>query len=199
MANLPMTRRTPRQENAVRYASLRRGTGAHARDFAVSRELPSHPELLNWLAVEFRASRWDVKRLFRLVVESSTYRQSGATTAEKHEKDPHDRLLPRRPRIRMIGEMIRDAAPSSSRLLVAAPGDPSLKPYQSEGVDKAVAVLESDTHFCQPHIATGSIAAASTPSGNGAHPRRRWMFSIHPAARPARLAANRPTPRSRRS
>ena len=86
-------------------------------DFGVSGELPSHPELLDWLAVEFRESGWDVKRLFRLMVESATYRQSAATTPEKREKDPHNRLLSRGPRFRMDGEMIRDAALACSGLL----------------------------------------------------------------------------------
>ena len=93
------------------------GTGLvrTAGDFGVSGELPSHPELLDWLAVEFRESGWDVKRLFRLMVESATYRQSAAVTPEKREKDPHNRLLSRGPRFRMDAEMIRDAALSCQR------------------------------------------------------------------------------------
>ena len=77
-------------------------------DFGVTGELPSHPELLDWLAVEFRETGWDVKRLFRLMVESSAYRQSAAATPEKLEKDPFNRLLSRGPRFRMDAEMIRD-------------------------------------------------------------------------------------------
>ncbi len=119
-------------------------------DFGVSGELPSHPELLDWLAVEFRSSGWDVKGLFRLIVESATYRQSAAVTPEKREKDPHNRLLSRGPRFRMDAEMIRDAALASSGLLVGKIGGPSVKPYQPEGVWEAVAMPESNTHFYRP-------------------------------------------------
>ncbi len=119
-------------------------------DFGVSGELPSHPELLDWLAVEFRASGWDVKQLFRLMVESSVYRQSAGVTPVKRENDPHNRLLSRGPRFRMDAEMIRDAALASSGSLVGKLGGPSVKPYQPEGVWEAVAMPESNTHFYQP-------------------------------------------------
>jgi hypothetical protein len=121
-----------------------------AGDFGVTGELPSHPELLDWLAVDFRESGWDVKRLFRMMVESSTYRQSAATTLEKREKDPHNRLLSRGPRFRMDGEMIRDAALSCGGHLAGTLGGRSVKPYQPEGVWEAVAMPESNTHFYQP-------------------------------------------------
>ncbi len=121
-----------------------------AGDFGVTGELPSHPELLDWLAVDFRESGWDMKRIFRMVVESSTYRQSAAATPEKREKDPHNRLLSRGPRFRMDGEMIRDAALSCGDLLVGTLGGPSVKPYQPEGVWEAVAMPESNTHFYRP-------------------------------------------------
>ena len=121
-----------------------------AGDFGVSGELPSHPELLDWLAVEFRESGWDVKRLFRMMVESSTYRQSTTTSPEKREKDPHNRLLSHGPRFRMDGEMIRDAALACSGLMVGTLGGPSVKPYQPEGVWEAVAMPESNTHFYRP-------------------------------------------------
>jgi hypothetical protein len=121
-----------------------------AGDFGVTGEIPSHPELLDWLAVEFRTSGWDLKRLFRLIVESSTYRQSAVLTRENREKDPHNRLLSRGPRFRMDGEMIRDAALGSSGLLVGKIGGPSVKPYQPEGVWEAVAMPESNTHFYRP-------------------------------------------------
>jgi Protein of unknown function (DUF1553)/Protein of unknown function (DUF1549)/Planctomycete cytochrome C/Concanavalin A-like lectin/glucanases superfamily len=121
-----------------------------AGDFGVTGELPSHPELLDWLAVEFRESGWDVKRLFRMMVESSAYRQSAAATPEKREKDPQNRLLSRGPRFRMDGETIRDAALSCSGLLVGTLGGPSVRPYQPEGVWEAVAMPESNTHFYVP-------------------------------------------------
>ena len=119
-------------------------------DFGVSGELPTHPELLDWLALEFQASGWDVKRLARLLVESATYRQSAAVTEAKREKDPHNRLLSRGPRFRMDAEMIRDTALSSSKTLVGKLGGPSVKPYQPDGVWEAVAMPESNTHDFRP-------------------------------------------------
>jgi hypothetical protein len=116
-------------------------------DFGVSGELPSHPELLDWLALEFRASGWNVKHLFRLMVESATYRQSAAGTPEGRQRDPSNRLLSRGPRFRMDAEMIRDSALASSGILVDKLGGPSVKPYQPEGVWEAVAMPESNTHF----------------------------------------------------
>jgi hypothetical protein len=114
-------------------------------DFGVSGELPSHPELLDWLAVEFRESGWDVKRFFKLLVMSSTYRQSAAATPEAIEKDPQNRLLSRGPRFRMDGEMVRDYALAASGLLARKIGGPSVKPYQPDGVWEAVAMIGSNT------------------------------------------------------
>jgi hypothetical protein len=116
-------------------------------DLGISGELPSHPELLDWLAMEFRESGWDVKQLFRLMVESATYRQAAVSTPEKREKDPQDRLLSRSPRFRLDAEVIRDSALCASGLLLGTLGGPSVKPYQPEGVWEAVAMPESDTHF----------------------------------------------------
>lgn len=116
-----------------------------AGDLGTSGELPSHPELLDWLAVEFREGGWNVKDLFRLMLTSSTYRQSAAATPEKVEKDPTNRLLSRGPRFRMDAEVVRDAALAASGLLVRKVGGPSVKPYQPEGVWEAVAMPESNT------------------------------------------------------
>ena len=114
-------------------------------DFGVSGELPSHPELLDWLAVEFRESGWNVKHLFKLIVTSSAYRQSAQVTPEKLEKDPQNRLVSRGPRFRMDAEMVRDYALSAGGLLVKKIGGPSVKPYQPEGVWEAVAMYGSNT------------------------------------------------------
>jgi hypothetical protein len=114
-------------------------------DFGVAGEMPSHPELLDWLAVEFRESGWDVKRFYKLLVTSATYRQSAAVTKEKLEKDPHNRLLSRGPRFRMDAEMLRDEALAASGLLVRKLGGPSVRPYQPDGVWEAVAMRESNT------------------------------------------------------
>ncbi|MGE3822086.1 MAG: DUF1553 domain-containing protein, partial [Isosphaeraceae bacterium] len=128
------------------------GTGLvrTAGDFGVAGELPSHPELLDWLAVEFRERGWDVKKFFRMLVTSATYRQSAVTTPEKREKDPENRLLSRGPRFRMDAEMVRDYALAASGLLSKRIGGPSVKPYQPEGVWEAVAMIGSNTRDYKP-------------------------------------------------
>jgi len=118
-----------------------------AEDFGNTGERPSHPELLDWLAVEFRESGWDVKRLYKLMVTSSAYRQAALTTPEKRERDPQNRLLSRGPRFRMDAEMVRDAALAASGLLVRKVGGPSVKPYQPDGIWDAVAMDGSNTRF----------------------------------------------------
>jgi hypothetical protein len=123
------------------------GTGIvrTAGDFGVAGELPSHPELLDWLAIEFRESGWDMQKLLRLIVTSATYRQSSQVTPEKLEKDAANRLLSRGPRYRLDAEMIRDYALAASGLLVRKIGGPSVKPYQPEGVWEAVGMIGSNT------------------------------------------------------
>lgn len=125
------------------------GTGIvrTSEDFGAMGEPPSHPELLDWLAVEFRDGGWDVKKLFRLILTSATYRQDSAATPEKLLKDPANRLLSRGPRFRMDAEMIRDAALAAAGLLSSKIGGPSVKPYQPDGVWEAVAMPESNTRF----------------------------------------------------
>jgi mono/diheme cytochrome c family protein len=116
-----------------------------AEDFGTMGERPVNPSLLDWLAVEFLESGWDVKHLFKLMVTSAAYRQSAAVTPEKLEKDPQNRLLSRGPRFRMDAEMVRDYALATSGLLVKKIGGPSVKPYQPDGVWEAVAMPESNT------------------------------------------------------
>mgnify|MGYP005836556987 CR=1 FL=1 len=125
------------------------GTGLvkTAEDFGSQGEPPVNQDLLDWLAVEFRESRWDVKRLLRLLVTSSAYRQAALATPEKLEKDPGNRLLSRGPRFRLDAEAIRDTALAASGLLVEKLGGPSVKPYQPGGIWEAVAMLSSDTRF----------------------------------------------------
>jgi hypothetical protein len=118
-------------------------------DFGIAGELPSNPELLDWLAVDFRESGWDVKRLFKLMVTSAAYRQSALATPEKIEKDPQNILLSRGPRFRMDAEMIRDAALAASGLLVEKIGGPSVKPYQPPGVWESIAMDVSNTRTYQ--------------------------------------------------
>jgi hypothetical protein len=125
------------------------GTGIvkTAEDFGIMGEAPVNQPLLDWLAVEFRESGWDVKHIFKLMVTSATYRQSAQATPEKIDKDPANRLLSRGPRFRMDAEMVRDYALAASGLLVRKVGGPSVKPYQPADVWEAVAMPESNTHF----------------------------------------------------
>jgi hypothetical protein len=120
-----------------------------AGDFGVSGELPSHPELLDWLAVEFRESDWDVKQFFKLLVTSATYRQSATVTPAALAADPENKLLSRGPRFRMDAEMVRDLALAASGLLSPKIGGPSVKPYQPPGVWEAVAMIGSNTRDYQ--------------------------------------------------
>ncbi|MGL6073670.1 MAG: DUF1553 domain-containing protein [Fimbriiglobus sp.] len=123
------------------------GTGLvrTAGDFGISGELPSHPELLDWMALEFREKNWDMKQFFKMILMSNTYRQAALVTPEKLEKDPANTWLSRGPRFRMDAEMIRDYALSASGLMVNKIGGPSVKPYQPDGVWEAVAMIGSDT------------------------------------------------------
>jgi hypothetical protein len=133
------------------------GTGLvkTADDFGSQGEPPSHPELLDWLAVDFRESGWDMKRFYKQILMSSAYRQSAQTTPAKLAKDPDNRLLSRGPRFRMDAEMVRDYALAASGLLVRQIGGPSAKPYQPEGIWEAVAMLGSNTRFYEPDKGDG--------------------------------------------
>ena len=127
-------------------------------DFGQQGEWPSHPELLDWLAVEFRAEpgsqpielgstsvrAWDVKRMLRLIVTGSTYRQSSQTSEDLRQRDPDNRLLARGSRLRLPAEMVRDQALAASGLLVEQLGGPSVKTYQPEGLWKDLAGLDYD-------------------------------------------------------
>ncbi len=127
-----------------------RGLVETSGDFGVMGTRPSHPELLDWLAVEFRESGWEVKKLYRLLVTSATYRQSAAVTPDRLAKDPGNRLLSRGPRFRMDGEVLRDAALAAAGLLVEKVGGPSVKPYQPPGLWEEVAMPESNTKHYEP-------------------------------------------------
>ncbi len=116
-----------------------------AGDFGVAGEQPSHQALIDWLVVDFREHNWDVKRIFKLMVMSETYRQSSVTTPEKLDKDPENRLLARGPRFRMDAEMVRDTALEASGLLVEKIGGPSTRPYQPSGIWNTVGMPEGDT------------------------------------------------------
>ena len=121
-----------------RYWQMLFGTGLvkTVEDFGSQGEWPSHPELLDWLALEFREQGWDLKRLLKLIVTSETYLQDSRLTPELLQRDPENRLLARAPRYRWPAEMIRDQALLASGLLVEKIGGPSVKPYQPAGLWK---------------------------------------------------------------
>ena len=105
-----------------------------AEDFGQQGELPSHPGLLDWLALELIESGWDVKKMQRLIVTSATYRQSSDTRSGTRERDPDNRLLSRGASSRLTAEMLRDQALLASGLLGERVGGPSVKPYQPNGL-----------------------------------------------------------------
>ena len=106
-------------------------------DFGTQGDPPSHPELLDWLAIFYQESGWDTKVLLRLIVTSETYRQSSKSTGELRERDPRNRLLARVPRMRLEAEMVRDQAMALSGLLSRKLGGPSVFPPQPEGLWQA--------------------------------------------------------------
>jgi len=116
-----------------------------AENFGSQGDAPSHPELLDWLAVEFVASGWDVKHLQRLMVTSAAYRQASRARPDAEEKDPENRWLARGPRFRMDAETIRDTVLFASGLLVERVGGHGVNPYQPEGIWEAVAYPSSTT------------------------------------------------------
>ncbi|MEZ6072098.1 MAG: DUF1553 domain-containing protein [Pirellulales bacterium] len=139
----PLTARV----NVNRFWQQVFGTGLvkTSEDFGNQGDPPSHPDLLDWMSVEFTESGWDVKALMRLLVTSAAYRQSGAVTPELLARDPGNRLLARGPRFRMDGEMIRDTALYVSGLLVEGEVGESVKPYQPAGIWRAVGYTSSNT------------------------------------------------------
>jgi len=112
------------------------GTGLvkTSENFGSQADWPSHPELLDWLAVDFVERKWDMKGMLKFIMMSRAYRQSAAVTPEKLEKDPENRLVSRGPRFRLSAETIRDQALAASGLLVRKIGGPSVKPYMPEAV-----------------------------------------------------------------
>lgn len=108
-------------------------------DFGLQGEVPSHPDLLDWLAVEFIESGWDMKAMHRLIVTSAAYQQSSIHRPELGQRDPDNRLIARGPRYRADGYAIRDIALQASGLLSSKVGGPSVKPYQPAGLWSTVA------------------------------------------------------------
>lgn len=113
------------------------GIVATPGDFGMQGRMPSHPALLDWLAVDFMESGWDIKRLIRKIVTSATYRQSSEVSERKLARDPENVLLARFPRYRLSAGQIRDMVLASSGLLVKTVGGPSVRPYQPAGIWEA--------------------------------------------------------------
>ena len=130
--NHPLTARVA----VNRYWLLLFGKGlvATPEDFGSQGAFPSHPDLLDWLAVDFRESGWDIKRMLKQIVMSATYRQSSRVTPQLLEQDPENLLLARGPRFRLQAEFVRDAALATSGLLVRQTGGPGGKVYQPPGL-----------------------------------------------------------------
>src|SRR5262249_9247195 len=113
-----------------------RGIVATLEDFGTQGEKPSHPELLDWLAMEFVRQHWSMKAIHKLIVCSATYRQSSAYRPELASKDPLNILLARQTRYRLEAELLRDTALASSGLLVRTVGGPSVRPPQPAGISE---------------------------------------------------------------
>lgn len=111
-----------------------RGLVKTTGDFGMQGELPSHPELLDWLAVDFMEHNWDIKYLVKKIVSSATYRQSAEISEKALAKDPDNTWLSHAPRTRLKAEFVRDLVLFSSGLLVNQIGGPSVKPYQPAGL-----------------------------------------------------------------
>lgn len=103
-------------------------------DFGMQGELPSHPELLDWIAVDFMEHGWNIKRLIKQILMSATYRQSASISAQQLKTDPDNIYLSRAPRQRLPAEFVRDMYLASSGLLIKNIGGPSVKPYQPKGL-----------------------------------------------------------------
>ncbi len=128
----PMTARVA--INQLWYVVFGRGIVESVEDFGNQGSLPSHPELLDWLAVDFQENGWDVKRLMRQMLTSATYRQSSQVREDLQERDPDNYWLARSPRYRRDAEMVRDNLLAVSGLLQDKRGGPSAFPYQPAGL-----------------------------------------------------------------
>lgn len=121
-------------------------------DFGMQGELPSNPQLLDWLAVDFMENGWNIKRLMKQMVMSATYRQSAVAEKEKLQADPDNIYLSRGPRFRLPAELIRDLVLESSGLLAHTIGGPSVKPYQPPGLwEMATSGRGQLTNYKQDH------------------------------------------------
>ena len=141
----PLTARVT--ANRIWYYFFGRGIVETNEDFGIMGARPTHPELLDYLALELIENNWDLQRLIKLITASATYQQAEKITSLNREKDQENIYLWRSPRHRMEAEQIRDMALAASGLLVKKIGGPSVKPYQPDGVWESVAMKKSNTRY----------------------------------------------------
>jgi hypothetical protein len=159
-------------------------------DFGTQGELPSHPELLDWLAVEYRdALQWDTKALLKLIVTSATYRQSSRVTPELLGRDPRNRLLSRAPRYRMEAEMIRDQALALSGLWAPKVGGSSVYPLSRTEFSRRAFNGERTWATSKAR----SHAGVCTRFGDAQFLIRPWPPSTRRVVRPAPSSASAAT------
>jgi hypothetical protein len=167
--------------NRLWYYMFGKGIVETNGDFGIMGARPTHPKLLDWLASEFIASKWDFRHMVKTIVMSKTYRQAGHISPEKLEIDPANNLLARGPRTRLDAEQIRDLALASSNLLSRKVGGASVKPYQPEGVWSAVAMPQSNTKDYKQD------------TGESLYRRSMYTFWKRTAAPPTMEILNAPT------
>ena len=166
-----------------------RGIVETSEDFGSQGAVPMNPQLLDYLAVSFRDSGWDIQKLHKTIVMSATYRQASVSTAALNAKDPRDLLLAHYPRVRMPAELVRDNALAAGGLLVRRVGGPSAFPYQPAGIWDGIGTSQSrypDEHlipadeqhrrsmysFVKRNAPHPAMAVFDLPDGGGASVRR---------------------------
>ena len=179
--------RWPRDGQSQWRHSSAAGSSARAEDFGYQGELPTHPELLDWLAVELVSQGWSLKQMLRLIVTSATYQQSSRLTPTCAERDPQNVLLARGPRFRLEAELIRDTALRASGLLSGKIGGPSVFPPQPPASAREGTYGPSDwkTSTGEDRYRRGLYTFAKRTA-----PYAMTRRSMAPVARPAPPARN---------
>lgn len=164
-----------------RYWSLLFGKGIvkSVSDFGTQGAWPTHPELLDWLATDFVKNGWNIKRTFKQIVMSATYRQSSKLNRELYNRDPENQLLARGPRFRLQGEFVRDNALAVSGLLIDKAGGPGVRPYQPPGLWNEVS-LSGNVRFRQD-------------SGEGLYRKSMYTYWKRSAPAPSMTIFDAPT------
>jgi hypothetical protein len=175
-SNHPLTARVA----VNRYWQLIFGRGlvVTTENFGVQGSLPTHPELLDWLARDFVSSGWDVKALLKTMVLSATYRQRSAAPRELRDRDPDNIVHARGPRLRLSAEMLRDAALAAGGILVERTGGPPVRPYQPPGLWKGQNAF---------------LPEYAPDKGNGAYRRSLYTFWRRTSPPPDMLTFDAPS------